>query len=153
MQSTYTILPEGAYTKGPIQIIWDDLPEVSKDKIIQYGLKRYLNDVQAGEKDSAIATGKVETRLANLLAGIIRANAQDPLEKVMREILSEALLKKGKVKNRTEAISTARSKTLAELTQIKGLEDLAKKRIRELEKLKSSLGELEDLGDGDATTP
>lgn len=70
-----------------VDVDYDALPDVSKTHIVNYGLRQLLNDAMvSGETDSE-RRGLADKRLANLVAGVLRAAREsDPVEAEIRRL-------------------------------------------------------------------
>ena len=62
-------------TGQSVVVKWDDLPELSKRHVLDYGIRQILNDARASAKTDDEAVSMVEKRLENLLSGTLRASA------------------------------------------------------------------------------
>lgn len=80
-----------------VEVSWDDLPKVSQEYIINYGLTQTLNDCHASAEDDADAEAKVKARLDRLIAGNppeVGAKS-DPVTAAAREIIVNMLRSTG----------------------------------------------------------
>lgn len=68
-------------------IDFNALPDVSKQHVIEYGLKQLLNDAMANGIDNAVRRALADKRLDNLMAGVIRASREsDPVSQEARKL-------------------------------------------------------------------
>jgi len=111
-------------------IAWDSLPPASRDFIINYGLRQYLNDSVAGVKpDQTIEAQKaVNARMEALRLGTVGVRAtveRNPIKaEAKREVLKALRLKKIKpenVENLEEIISRHAEKHAGRLEKIVAL--------------------------------
>jgi hypothetical protein len=71
------------------EVEWDQLPMVSKDKVIAYGFQQLMNDAAAPAKTEAEVDSLVAKRLDNLRNGVLRATTTrvgDPVAKEAKSI-------------------------------------------------------------------
>lgn len=88
--------------KQTLSVDWDNMPQVAKDFIIQYGLKQKLNDCYAtvvvgADNPAEVAMSTASEMLANLMAGNITvrtAAAVASLEDKVRARIIKANFKK-----------------------------------------------------------
>lgn len=82
------------FTPKTVMVDWDNLPEVSKQFAIQYGLKQYLADGAAGSESQADFESGIDARLDNLTSGEFKrtregAGPTDSVEVLARRLASD----------------------------------------------------------------